>query len=87
MSTKEVVRVDQAREHSGGLRWRRIISAAVRLDLAIAGLLVMQWLLLNVNSSVIVLAEVLALSFLMSWRFVAREVECVLCCMVLWSEL
>jgi hypothetical protein len=70
MSTKEVAGVNQ---EEAPPRWKPILWSAIKLNVAISGFLVIQWLLFRVNTSAIVLPEVAALSFLISWRFEMRE--------------
>jgi len=49
---------------------KQFVWAAIKLNVVIGGFLVVQWLLLGIETEVVILPEVFALSFLMSWRFV-----------------
>jgi len=71
----ETTEVSQAKEQPAGVSWSRINLAAIRLDLAVAAILILQRMLFSLNTDVIVLTEILVLSFLFSWRFAVGEVS------------
>ena len=62
----------QAIEQAASVSLKQFVWAAIKLNLVASGFLVVQWLLLGINTSAITFPEVLALSFLMSWQFVRR---------------